>query len=279
MHGPRQVHLRPHQRLWGQRGRERPGKLGHAPHTGEPQGSGWAWGPQPAARTGPLSLHLRTRPAAPDVPARNGTGSATASTARSQGQSLSLPSKGLQSWWGGRRGRGKCTQSIVRGWGGGKRRTGVLPGNRGAGGAGKGAETSQKKAKGPESPAPASVCYARPSGVCGAGFGGKHFLPSVPGDATCCRGYVVDRGSGPELPPFFLGLRPAGVWPLRGDPPLPSACVTHSRPPPSVQMYLMGLLLPHIFIPFLSICPGLSTPPPPRHNVNNVHSVLQRDEV
>lgn len=91
----------PHQRLWGQRGRERPGKLGHAPHTGEPQGSGWAWGPQPAARTGPLSLHLRTRPAAPDVPARNGTGSATASTARSQGQSLSLPSKGLQSWWGG----------------------------------------------------------------------------------------------------------------------------------------------------------------------------------
>lgn len=136
-----------------------------------------------------------------------------------------------------------------------------------------------KRGQRPESPAPASVCYTRPRGMRGAGFGGKHFFPSVPGDATCCRGSVGDRGSGPERPPFFLGLRPAGVWPLRGDPPLPSACVTHSRPPPSVQMYPMGLLLPHIFIPFLSICPGLSTPPPPRHNVNNVHSVLQRDEV
>lgn len=66
---------------------------------------------------------------------------------------------------------------------------GLLTGSRGAG-AGDGMETSPQRRRA-EVPALASTWYSCPNEVHGVGFGGKPFLPSIPGDATCWRGYLL----------------------------------------------------------------------------------------
>lgn len=259
---PRQVHLWPHRRLWGQtdRGEGEARRAGPAPHTGEPR-----LGVGPAASRQVRSLSSANTAWAAECPLEMGR-------AAPSGPEPQPPSKGLRSWWSGA-GRGRCTQSVVRGCGG----PGVLPGNRGAGGAGNGAETSQERQTGPSHRVTGpSFCSTAPAPVGGVGLDlvgsissplSLGMLPAA--EAAWSTESLVLNPTLPPRAPAGWNLassgRPTFAQRLRHSFPASALCANVPDGAPSAS-YLHSISL------HLSWSLNAT---PPRHSVNNVHSALQ----